>query len=767
MKRILLLAELKANKLGSMEEFKILLADELGRRGCVCYIGLVSKPDPYVEKMLNDAGAEVVDVFGGRYGGSLSGELSRIAALYRFIRDNGIDLVHINFYCLTDPCLLGVYLSGAKIVYTEHSSGSAPVRRPIKRILSTLVHSLLSRRISRYIAVSDFVREKLQVSHHVGHDKSVTIYNGVNLDRFVPTDRSAARKAAGVPDGAKVVTTVAMLIPEKGIHHLIEAAAVLVHEFGVEELCILVVGEGYYREALEKLAAGLGVASNVRFFGRRSDVDMLIAASDIVAAPSVWAEAFGLIIAEAMASGRPVIASRIGGIPEIIEDRVTGLLVEPGDSRGLAAGINELFNDNAFADRLAGNALEKTRRMFDSRKQATDYADLYDNLLVRGSAKSVMVLAEICPNKLGSSEEFDMFLSRELGRRGVMCHMGFVDAPSPVVGRMLEEAGARIGELFHADSSDFNIQNIARLCRYIKVNRIGLVHVNFYSLTNPYMLGVYLSEAKIVFTERTSGTPPVRGPGRLLASRFVHFFLSRRISRYVAVSEYVRARLKVSHHVGGDKTVTIYNAVNMSRFTSRDKVRARELAGLPVAARVVVTVAMLIPEKGIQHLVEAAAVLVHELGWKDLCVLVVGEGHYRPTLEKLAADLDVPSNVRFLGRRNDVDTLLAASDMVAAPSVWAEAFGLIIAEAMAAGRPVIASRIGGIPEIIEHGVTGLLVEPGDGRGLATGIRRILEEPGFGERLALNALKATRHRFDLERQVSVYADLFEDVMQGNP
>lgn len=379
MKRILVLADLHANKLGSMEEFDMFLARELVRRGRQCFLGFIAEPDPAIKKMLEDAGARIACIFNGETVGG--GHISRMTALYRFIRENHIDLVHINFYSLTNPCLLGVYVSGAKIVFTDHTSGSAPSRGKLKHLFSRALHFTLARRISKYVAVSDFVHGRLAASHHVGPEKTVTLYNGVNLARFAPRDQALARVGTGLPRGAKVVVAVAMLIPDKGIHHLIEAAAILVREFGVTDLCVAIVGEGQYRDSLERMADDLGVTGHVRFMGRRSDVDVLVAASDVVAVPSLWAEAFGFIIAEAMAAGRPVVASRIGGIPELVEDRKTGLLVEPGDSLGLAAGIGELLRDPRLGARLAENALEQTRREFDVERQASRYADLFEEVM--------------------------------------------------------------------------------------------------------------------------------------------------------------------------------------------------------------------------------------------------------------------------------------------------------------------------------------------------------------------------------------------------
>ena len=387
MRRILVLADLEANKLGSMEEFAMFLSRELAARGDICFLGFIAEPVPSVRRMLEDSGARIADI--PRYGnGTLPWQngsvLLRALALHRFIRKERIDLVHINFYSLTDPYLLGVYCSEARIVFTEHTSGAVPCREGGKKFLSRAVHGVLTRRIARYVAVSDFVRERLKVSHHAEGRKVITIYNGVNLERFGVRDRLLARQQTNLPVDGKIILAVAMLIPEKGLHCLVEAVALLKRKHVGGKLTLVIVGEGACRSELEMMAHELGVADSVSFLGRRSDVDELVAAADQVAVPSIWQEAFGFIIAEAMAAGRPVVASRVGGIPELIEHRETGLLAEPGNVRELADRIGELISDDELGEGLAANAQERARREFNLEHQTARYVDLYYEVLGYG-----------------------------------------------------------------------------------------------------------------------------------------------------------------------------------------------------------------------------------------------------------------------------------------------------------------------------------------------------------------------------------------------
>ena len=284
MNNILVLSELNANKFGSVEEFDLFLARELSSRGELCYFSFISEPDSAIRNLLEKVGARITDIC---YRVGRFSSLTRAFALYRFIREKRINLVHISFYCLTDLCLLGVYLSGTDVVFTEQTSGAAPSRGRLKHLFSKALHCYIARTIKRYVAISDFVRNRLFIGHHIAPDKTTVIYNSVNLKRFTPREQARDRIMTGLQRGDKVVVSVAQLIPEKGLHLLTEAAAILVREFGIHELCVVIVGEGYYRESLEKLAVDLDVVGHIRFLGRRNDVEVHISAADVVAVCAV------------------------------------------------------------------------------------------------------------------------------------------------------------------------------------------------------------------------------------------------------------------------------------------------------------------------------------------------------------------------------------------------------------------------------------------------------------------------------------------------
>jgi glycosyltransferase involved in cell wall biosynthesis len=268
------------------------------------------------------------------------------------------------------------------MVSTVHSS----------RFRSPADRELLERitpKINRLIAVSDAIVEKLVAE---GRDTTAIsrIYNGVDLERFdEATGGEAIRAEFGIPASAPLAVVVGRLEPEKGHPTLIEAWPVVHHHFTSAHL--LVVGEGSERDRLEGLAAAHLRAeiccASVHFLGRREDVPQILAAADVVVMPS-YREAQGLAIVEALAANRPVIASNVGGIPEMIRSGENGILVPSQDPSALASAIALLFRDRALASRLANAGHELVHAKFCVDDMLRDIEAIY-LLTVGGPASDV------------------------------------------------------------------------------------------------------------------------------------------------------------------------------------------------------------------------------------------------------------------------------------------------------------------------------------------------------------------------------------------
>jgi glycosyltransferase involved in cell wall biosynthesis len=382
--------------------------------------------------------------------------------------------------------------------------------------------------------------------------------------------------------------------------------------------------------------------------------------------------------------------------------------------------------------------------------------------------KSVLVLSNLNPCRLGSFEELSLFVSRELRRREIRCFLGFTEYPTGIVKELFDATGATTVRIYCGETpiigntSKFKVRESFNFVKFLLKYRIDLIHLNFTGLTNPALMGMYLTPAKILFTEHASGVSIAASKTPLNCLKVGKQLLMKRISANIGVSEYVSRRIRDTVPISSHKIKTIYNGVNISRFQGVSKVEARKQLSLAEDLTYIATVAMLIPEKGIQILIESLGQL-QKRGMNKIQLLIIGEGDYRGKLESAVEKLKLDQSVQFLGRRSDVHTIMAAADVVVTPSIWDEAFGLSIAEAMASARPVIASAVGGIPELIDSGENGLLVSPGNAQELADALFTILENPALAEEMGRRGREKAIHKFNLELQVTKLVDLYQEIL----
>lgn len=266
-----------------------------------------------------------------------------LARLVRMLRRLRIDILHTHLF---DPSVVGLaagVLARVPVrVMTRHHSD---YHTRIAKRWHVRLDQLCTRLSHRVIAISEHTRRVMLDEERAPDDKIVVIPNGIDLARVAPPapEDLAAVRAELAADDALVVSVVARLHPEKGQEHLFRAMPRVI-DATAGRVVLLVAGTGSFRAQYEAEVRRLGVERHVRFLGFRHDVARIFAISDVVVLPSV-AEGFGLVLAEAMALQRPIVATRVGGIPEVVEDGVTGLLVPPARPDALADAIVGLLKD--------------------------------------------------------------------------------------------------------------------------------------------------------------------------------------------------------------------------------------------------------------------------------------------------------------------------------------------------------------------------------------------------------------------------------------
>jgi glycosyltransferase involved in cell wall biosynthesis len=234
--------------------------------------------------------------------------------------------------------------------------------------------------MDRLIAVSRSIERKIAEEGRRGAPVSL-IYNGVDLQRYNHQQPCCTlHEEYAIPESSPIVGVVARLEAEKGHGTLLQAWPLVLDK--VPDAWLLIVGEGSERDPLEAQAEVLGITDRIVFTGRREDVPAVTAALDVAVLPS-YREAQGLSVLEAMALSRPVVASAVGGIPEMIEDGVTGLLVPPHDCRALAGAIVRLLTDHPFADTIARAGHDLVHERFCVELMVQQIAQLYDQAALK------------------------------------------------------------------------------------------------------------------------------------------------------------------------------------------------------------------------------------------------------------------------------------------------------------------------------------------------------------------------------------------------
>ncbi len=285
-------------------------------------------------------------------------DLKVLASLTKIFRREQPDVVHTHTSKAGGLGRIAAQLAGVRtVVHTPHGHVFYGHFGRLASWAFLQVERLLARRTTWLIALTEAERDE-HLDRHVGvAERFAVAPSGIDLDRYRALVGVTGRRPSGldIPPDAVVIGSVGWLTTVKGPRYLIEAVATLKPTH--PRLHLVLVGSGDLRDELGALARTLGIGKSVTFAGQRQDVPDCLAAMDVFVLPSLN-EGMGRALVEAMAAGRPVVATRVGGIPAIIEDRATGLLVPPQDSDALAGALAELLRDPARAKEIgmAGSA---------------------------------------------------------------------------------------------------------------------------------------------------------------------------------------------------------------------------------------------------------------------------------------------------------------------------------------------------------------------------------------------------------------------------
>jgi len=303
-------------------------------------------------------------------------DIRSIRKIRKLLLDQKIDIIHSHDYKSDFYALMATLKLKVHRMATCHNWNTYNQRLK----WYSRIDQYLLRYFDLVIAVSPLVKKDL-VENGVKNNKAQIINNGVNLDDFncqVLVNKGHLRSQLGVSKDGTIIGCVGRLSPEKGFNFFIHAAKIILRDY--PKTCFLIIGEGPEKENLYGLSSSLGIAENIFFTGLREDVSALYRIMDVFVISSLN-EGLPIVLLEAMASQRPVVSTNVGGIPQLIEDRFNGLLVEPGNAIELAGSIKLLMADKKQAELFSKRGYTRVVKEFSSRAMADNYHKSYLNLL--------------------------------------------------------------------------------------------------------------------------------------------------------------------------------------------------------------------------------------------------------------------------------------------------------------------------------------------------------------------------------------------------
>jgi glycosyltransferase involved in cell wall biosynthesis len=302
----------------------------------------------------------------------------------RVVEKNNVDLIHAHFaYPEGLVGLLAKRKTKKPLIITVHGydiliEPSVGYGVRLSRKIDAVIRMVLNQADAIIAASKETFNETCRIVNDA--DKVQLIPNGVDVERFNPDlDGSHIRKELGI-EGGTVVFSLKGHEPQYGLEYLIRAASIVTEK--KNDVLFVIGGDGSLRHYHEQLATKLGVKEKIMFIGRipPTEVPYYDAMSDIVVVPSLQ-EAFGLVISEAMACGKPVIGTKVGGIPDQIIDSYNGFLVQPRDPKEIAEKILRLIENPEEAKRMGMNGRKIAEKKFDISKRIDRIVSLYVNLV--------------------------------------------------------------------------------------------------------------------------------------------------------------------------------------------------------------------------------------------------------------------------------------------------------------------------------------------------------------------------------------------------
>lgn len=347
------------------------LSKELSLLGLKLYVGVFrNRQNPHTE--VADRAEELGlknEVFpcNGRF------DPRAMLQIREFIRGKGIDFIHCHGYKANFYGLMATVFTNTPRITTCHNwIGTGFKMKSYERL-----DKIILRSFKVVIAVSDEIKKEI-LDSQIPKSKVSVINNGIDLSKFNGVQNINIRQEFKIDPHCKVIGTIGRLSKEKGHIYFLQAAKEVLKRF--PKVIILIVGSGSLKEELEDQAKAIGLEDKVVFTGFRKDIPEIFSSMDVFVLPSLM-EGLPMVLLEAMAAQKPIIATEVGEIPKILEQGELGVLVKPKDVRGLADAIISVLRGDNEVSGITRNLFNTVRDNYSSQKMAEKYVKVYQEVL--------------------------------------------------------------------------------------------------------------------------------------------------------------------------------------------------------------------------------------------------------------------------------------------------------------------------------------------------------------------------------------------------
>ena len=371
MEKINILHIYQNSKIGGVQQQLLSLLKAYNRdvfNPIFCCLG----PKDAISEEIEKVGVEIIALSRSRYHRF---SLAIVRDLYRLMKQKNIHIVRTHRYRANLYGRLAAWLSGVSVtIISLHDNYNKDMR-----LERRIANKILSKFTDKMIAVSESIKRDIIKYDGIYPSKILVIPNGIDTERFKPEGIFAdLRKEFSIQERDTVIGFIGRIVPAKGLEYLIDAFSYLKEDF--KNIKLLIIGEGNLVERLREQAKEKKLDDSIIFPGGRRDIPDILACINIFVMPSI-AEGLPNALLEAMAMGKPIVATMIGGIPEVIKNGFNGLLVPPRDPASLATAIKELIGNGQLSARMGQAARDLVMNKYSIRETAQKWESLYLSIL--------------------------------------------------------------------------------------------------------------------------------------------------------------------------------------------------------------------------------------------------------------------------------------------------------------------------------------------------------------------------------------------------